>query len=526
MAGFSSRNLFSVLCIASLATLAVPGEAATVELDGTNIATLSAAVAAAYADSDPAIINVTASSLTVADGQQILLDRAITINGDFNNDGPCDVLVDTQAIEDAPDDLGKNRKFYIEVFAEGVVNISDLRIHPNTEGESGGNGQDDNRVLGLKVANPDANIGTYTFTRVEFSGSDSSDAFVELATGDDLYNMTGVKKWGGTANGDAANRIRGLVQLQDNDGTGVANTVFDHCKFGLSYAPAINFNMTNGTHQILGGVYGHCGRDAIHVQSPGVTIKGTHDDRVRVVRSTNIAGANSHGIEAIDGADIDLIEYVDIAGVNTANCLSIRNGAHISMMRYVRAMGKFTKTTNNHVAYFTGETVAIDAIENCTFHGNSSGNLGLIAMAIQPSVTNSIAIKDSIFTSENDGIEFGFVNVGPTDPSALPTFENCALPSDGLIGESLGTPAIAADPSVTIDTSTCISVSPQYALTLDDYDWSDNQGAGQPGNAAGNANVYRPTEPAYDTAASGGTALTGGAGTSGSGIAISEWMLM
>lgn len=528
MAGLSSRNLFSVVCIASLATLAVPGDAATVELDGTNITTLSAAVTAAYADSEPAVVNVTASSLTVADSEQIILDQPITINGDFNNDGPCDVLVDTASIGNASTtNVGKNFKHYIEVFADGVVNISDLRIHPNSDGNFGPNAQDDLLVGALKVARPTTGIGTYTFTRLEVSGSDSSDAFVDLATGDDLYNMEGVKKWGGhSSQNDQRFRARGTVQVEDYDGTGVANTIFDHCKFGLTYSAAFNLNMDAGTHQILGGVFGHSARDAIHVQGTGVTIKGTHDDRVRVVRSTNIAAANSHGIEAFNGADIDLIEYVDIAGVNTANCLSIQNGAHIAMIRYVRAMGKFTKDTNNHCVYITGDTCDVDAIENCTFHGNSLGNLGLIAMDIRPNVTNPIAVKDSIFTSENDGTNFGFVNVGPTDPAALPTFENCALPSDSLLGESLGTPPIAADPSVTIDTSTCINTSPHYALTLDDYDWSDNQGAGQPGNAAGNANVYRPTDTAYETAGSGGTPLYGAAGEPGAGIAISEWMLM
>jgi hypothetical protein len=203
--------------------------------------------------------------------------------------------------------------------------------------------------------------------------------------------------------------------------------------------------------------------------------------------------------------------------------LALQDG-HIGTIRFVRVLGKFTTDTNNHAVYITGATTDVDLIENCTFHANSTGASGNIPLAIQPSITQPIIVRDSIFTSLG-GANAGTVVIGPTD-SALPTITFSALPYDLVANESLTTPPLSGAGAAGTTTSSITTVSPIYALTLSDYDWSDNQGVGKPGNALGNANVLRPTNPAYNGAGTAGTRLNGGAGAPAAGIDSSEWMLM
>src|SRR5687767_11568231 len=100
LALFSSCALAAV---ASAVTVAVPGDAAT----------LSAAVALTNADAvGPNVINISAASMT--DTAQIRILTPVTINGDANSDGPCDILVDSVTIEAAAD-VGRSGKSYIEV---------------------------------------------------------------------------------------------------------------------------------------------------------------------------------------------------------------------------------------------------------------------------------------------------------------------------------------------------------------------------------------------------------------------------
>jgi len=520
-----------LLGVFTFAALAASAPAAIIDLDGTTYKTLSEAVAAAYANEDGAdIINIKVNALPTADTGWIVLDKPIIINGDAENgdgDGtPCDLIADNGAIAAlaAQTDIGKA---YIVVNAPGDVFINDLRIHPLVDGVF--NRSPNQQVLGIRCQRPisGTDTGHYTFKNVEVSGSDASGNFINLATGADLYNQTDVKHWAGDNRGDNYALLNGVIQLDDT-GAGVYDTVLDHCKAGLGYGSALNMNAGAGTHQVLGGAYGHCGRDGIHVQGPGVTIRGTHDDRVRIIRSTNISAANSHGFEMHGGSEVSLLEYVDIAGVNTANCISV-SGGHLAKMSFVRAMGKFTTDTNNHVVYVNGATTQVDLVENCTFNGNSTGNFGYVPFQVMSTVPNSIEFKDSIFTcSAPDASSTPPPGTVTLQPVLTPpfSFTCCALPNDGYAGESLASTPLAGDGAATAIQTGIVSASPHYALTLSDYDWSDNQGAGIAGNGPGNANVFRPTNPVYNNAASGGARLNGGAGAAAAGIDASEWMLM
>src|SRR5688572_7226055 len=100
-------NFHGVLGVAALAGMTMLGSTAsaiTINVDGSNYTTLSAAVAAAYAaDDGEDIINLNVDQLAAADGQ-ILLNKPITINGDGNNnDIQCDLLVDMTSIIAAAD---------------------------------------------------------------------------------------------------------------------------------------------------------------------------------------------------------------------------------------------------------------------------------------------------------------------------------------------------------------------------------------------------------------------------------------
>ncbi len=516
------HSTWGAAALAGLTALASNAAAITINVDGSNYTTLSAAVAAAYAAEDgDDIINLNVDQLAAADGQ-ILLDKPITINGDGNNnDVQCDLLVDMTSIIAAAD-LGDGGKAYIEISAAGTVNISEIRMHPNADGVLGAA---DSTVGGIRIFKPvnEGEVGNYTFTKVYISGSDSTNgnAYVSLESGQDLYNSATIYKWGGrSGTNDGTIGGYGAFQLTNAGGLGTYNSTIDHCHAGLTYGAALNIPNENGDTDVLGGIYGHCARDGIRVSGTTVTLQGTATDRLRVVRNTNIAAANSHGIEVLAGGYVPLMEYVDTAGCNTSNGFNLRGGT-VDVMRFCRALGKFGGTLNNENLYFnTANPVGL--IEDCTFHGQGDDTFGNTM-----TVTASTPITDSIFTNEGDGTSSGIVH-NITTGTLL--YTNCALPVDGELNESLPNPPFSGNGGPqTLDDPSIVSpvlVSPDYLLTLADYDWSSNQGSTNPLNGAGNANVLRPSNLAYLTAASGGTPLTGGAGPLLSGIDADTWMLM
>jgi len=516
----SQKHFCSIISALALAVVASTAQATTINIDeGTTYTKLSEVVAAVYADEDgqPDVINLNVNSLANAD-TQILLDKPITINGDGNNDNiRCDLLVNMTGIQ-GEGTVGDAGKSYIEISAIGDVQINNLQIHPNGNGAF--NTTDADLVTGIRMKKPTSGVGNYTLTEVHVSGSTSADAYIPLDTGDDLY-ATADKKWGGTSGGDGAIINYGVIQLTNGGGAGIYNSTLDNCHAGLGFGTALNILPQNaGTHTVLGGVYGHVGRDGIHIDGQNVSIKGTHEDRLRIVRATNIGAANSHCLEVVNAAaTVPLIEYVDTVGVNTANNFALRGGT-IGLIQYCRGFGKM-EAGRNETVFFAGSNVT--EISNCTFHGNGTevGTVnGLNPMSITGGVTNPVIIKDSIFTS----LQNGSINLAPTTASLVVNFTNCALPTDGFAGESLSAwPFIGAGGATVVAP---VSTSPDYRLTLEDYDWSDNQGHNMPDNARGNLNVLRPTSAAYSGASSTLGQLNGGAGAPAAGIEESVWMLM
>lgn len=511
--------------VASLVALAMCGthaDAITINVDGSNHTTLSSAVAAAYAaDDGPDIINLNVDALAAADSQ-ILLDKPITINGDGNNnDVQCDLLVDMSGIISAAD-LGAAGKAYIEISAPGQVNISEIRMHPNSDGMLGDATNIVVAVRAFKPANAE-DVGNYNLTKVHASGSDSANgnAYVPLETGNDLYNQASLFKWGGwAAQNDGNIAGHGVIQLANAGGAGIYNTVLDHCQAGLSYGAALNIPVEGGSTGVFGGLYGHCGRDGIRVSGTSATLQGTSNDRLRIVRNTNIAAANSHSVEVLAGGTVPLMEYVDTAGCLTSNGFVIRGG-HVDVMRYCRALGKLGDNPTNH-ALLLNTADPVGVIEDCTIHGQGGFTVGVQAAVVTP-----FDMVDTIFTHEGDA---GTSTVDNNATTGTVEYVNCAFPIDGEPNETLrnppfsgnGGPQDLSDPSVVSP----VLVSPDYLLTLADYDWSAAQGSTNPLNGPGNANVLRPSNSAYLTAGSGGTPLTGGAGPLVSGIDVGTWMLM
>lgn len=480
---------------------------------------LSTAVADAYSDSDPAIINITVDNL--AADTQIILDRPITINGDADNNGvQCDILVDVVGIK-AQANLGRDEKCYIEVQAAGDVTISDLKLHPNVTGVTGTN--INNLVDAIRMNRPYnlGDLGNYTLNRVYASGSDASNNYIDLETSADLYNSAGVKLWSGQ-NGSSARAIFQLTKGPDTDldrAFGRYNATLNNCQAGLARGAAISIPAEEGVFVINGGLYGHSGEDAIRVSGATVSIKGTQTNRVRVVNVPNTPSVNGHGIEIADGT-IDVIEYVDVLTITTGNVIAKSGGSAVGTIRYVRGLGKSTPTANA-TFYITGGQ--LHNIHDVTMVG--SGN-NYNPLEIGTGFEGVLTFKDSIFSSEN----LGTIRNANSDTSGNLTLTNCALPVDGVSGESLNTASpityITAPPTgggQLFETGT-VTVSPNYLLTRADYDWSAAQGSGNPLNGAGNANVLRPSNAAYDVASSTGGKLTGGAGPAAAGI--SDWMLM
>jgi hypothetical protein len=507
--------------------------AITVTIDGISSPTLlsDAVDTCMTAGAGPHVINITTDQLATAD-RQVVITQPITINGDADNDGiPCDILVDMTGIRNGIDAGINGYKSYIEIQAAGLVDINSINIHPNADGAYANlDNSPVNNVSGIRVFRPvlAADTCTYNFRNVGVSGSDANNSYLSLGTANDLFSTAGVKRWSGLG-GDAAgegNHIKHAALHYAEDaliGAGSIVSTVDHCEMGLSKGCAVSIATSNTVVQILGGVFGHCARDGIRIEDGGeLTVQGTASDRVRVVRSANVSGGNVHSIEVVGGT-VPLIEYVDVAGESTANGLALRDGT-VNTINYFRSLGKFPETSpNNHGIIIASGNMNVGFITNTTVHGVGTpiGD----PLGINAAVTNPVVIQDTIFTTSrlDETINVGSITTGIVE------FIHCALPTDGVVNESMANPPITgpgatAEAAIILDDP--IYVSPQYLLTLADYDWSDTQGADNPLNGAGNHNVLRPSNEAYLTAASNGGVLTGGAGPVLASIDAGTWMLM
>lgn len=516
-----SKNIDSgAAALAFLAgtVLMVPSaNALTVTMDGTAYNNrLSDAVAAVFADDNdgPDIINITTDTLAM-DAVKIVLDKPITINGDANGRGnKADILVDVQVMRDATL-AGQEEKCYLEISAAEPVVINDLKIHPNFDNDVSGKNKNVRLVDAIRFYRPldPAAFPTHILNRVWVSGSDADDKFVRLDTDADLYNMAGVKKWSRYQ----GNESRGIIQLTKGGGDGNYNATLNDCHAGLGYGHALNLPAEVGAYKINGGLYGHCGRNGIRMSGDTITLTGSATNRLRVVRAPNQAGVNCHGIYN-QNATLDIMEYVDVATIETGNNMRIDGGQPMQISN-CRFMGKLTETSVNPTFYIGSAAASIYAVDS-TFVGSGLSNMPLDILA----GSNGVSVaSDCIFSSEN----LGQIRNNNNDLIGSMTFNYCAIPTDSTAGESLdpGTPIITATDGTTIENNS-IHSSPNYMLTRAQYDWSESQGDGQPGNLKGNRNVYRPSNPAYLTASSTGGSLIGGAGASPSGISINEWMLL
>jgi len=529
----TKKYLRNMLSVSGLVAMATAGHAVTINVDGINHATLSSAVAAAYqTDDGPDIINITTNTLSLADPNQIILDKPIVINGDAENTGagdgvPCDILVDMGGIRDAAD-AGLPYKSYIEVQVAGSVDINNIRIRPNANGSYAAIANEiANNVSGIRVHLPagSGELGNYTFTKVAVTAArGAANNYVAMDDGADLF-ANNTKKWAGLNGSNDLNIAKHAAFHLSSEagGLGSVKLVLDHCHIGLSRGCGLSVNgpvsePARVDLEIKGGVYGHTARDAIRIANATAKIQGTQNDRVRVLRAANIAADNSHSIEIIDSI-VPIIEYVDSAGCNTANGFSIRGAAtNVTEIAYCRGMGRFlqpAENITNEQLYMTGNS-RVDLIRDCTFHGlGANPNPVHINSAGLP-----LIFRDCIFTSDNSGT----VRVSAAEPNIV-TLTNCALPTDLVTSETLANPPLSGA-GIPVVVSP-VSVSPLYQLTLSGYDWSDAQGVGNPSNGAGNKNVLRPSNSAYNSASSTLGTLTGGAGPdSTAGIEEAVWMLM
>lgn len=336
----NSSQALSVAAFAFLAVYSTPVVAATIELDGSRIATLSEAVAAAQAEDDgPHVINITIDKLPKPDGE-VVITEPMTINGDADGNGTkCDILVDVAAIQQLPVSAGLELKSYLEVSAPGKVEISDLMIHPNADGAA----EDAAFVDGIRLYSPplETDRGEYILNRVWVSGSDRNkgDAYVSLESTDDLYNTPGIKRWSrqhGKAN-------RGVIHLEkvrpDGEGEkGQYSSVLNDCHAGLGRGPAVNIVADTGTHKVIGGVYGHSGKEGFRISGETVTLTGSPEKRIKVLRVPNEIGKGRKkgGGDAVTitmDAHVDMMEYVDASALNNARAFLLGPRARLDRRR-------------------------------------------------------------------------------------------------------------------------------------------------------------------------------------------------
>lgn len=291
---------------------------ATIEVDGVKIKSLAIAVETAQATDDgPHIINITVDKLPAADGR-VYISEPMTINGDADGNGvKCDILADVQSIQAVPMKKSQREKGYLEVQCAGRVEINDLMIHPNADASTAeAEFVDAVRLLAPKRP---ADHGEYILNRVWASGSDGNngDTFVPLDTTEDLYSKPGIKKW----SGQDKRMAHSIIQLDKSKPKrkalkelGSYDSTLTDCRAGLGHGPALNIAANEGTHVINGGLFGHCGNAGIRLAGENITLKGTADNRIVVLRAVHEPAANERGaISGLYDARIDLIEYVDVA---------------------------------------------------------------------------------------------------------------------------------------------------------------------------------------------------------------------
>jgi hypothetical protein len=343
-----------------------------------------------------------------------------------------------------------------------------------------------------------------------------------------LYIKSGEKRWSNQA--ASGNAVINLTKIAGLNG-GFYNAVLNDCHAGLGFAYALNLVNDSGGHTTVnGGLYGHCGLDAIRISGSNNSIIGTPTDRVRLVRF-NQEATGGHGLEMVTDASADIVTYVDSGLGNnpfnpdqtqhTANMFAFRASTALGTFSHCRALGYDSpnKTSNNGV-YWDLQTVTVVNVSDCTFVG-LEGNPNPFQTSTKFDAT--LNVSDSIFTS----MDLGMIINGNNDSIGVVNLDHCAIPTDGHTSESLNVDAPITTGTTTIfDTNTTVHESPHYMLTVSSYDWSDAQGSTDPLNGPGNANVLRPSNPTYSAARSDGTALVGGAGPATAGIKVDDWMLM
>lgn len=305
----------AVAAIATLLSAPALCQAATVDVDGQAIKTLSAAVKQAQdADDGPHVINIKTDNLPTADGE-VLITEPMTINGDADGNGKqADILVDISGIQAATptdDFLGRA---YIKISAPGQVLIKDLKIHPNTD-ETGA--EEDDMVDAVRVFAPakPKDIGNYELNRVYISGSDSANKYISLETADDIYNVAGTKMWSRQSNlGNRGIIHCANVKKKGSRERGDYELTLTDCQLGLGRGVGLNFTASSGQHHIKGGLYGHCGLEAIRVAGETLNLEGSADDRIRLVRAGNFKGstANIRMMAFTPKSRVGTLDYVDL----------------------------------------------------------------------------------------------------------------------------------------------------------------------------------------------------------------------
>lgn len=478
------KLFFTAACLAAVSVCG----AVTVTVDGvggggTTFAKLSQAVAYVNANSsNPNVINITAAP--AIDDTQILINVPVTINGDPANSGnPVDVRVDVGTIRSAAD-VGGTGRSYIEVAANGDVTINRLSIHPTVQGNT-------TQVDPISFFKPAAGVGNYVLNNVVISGSDATTLAIIDPLSADPYYPSNTIKWYAYLEG------HGIYNFTNAGGAGVYSATLNNCQGSVARSHVVYIANQSGTTTINGGVYTGAGEDSIRVVGgTGVKIQGTPTNRVRL--STFNSSSGGMGIRVRSAGVIDKISYVDIIN-NTRAALTATppSGTGILVDDGTITLAEFVRTNNiaGHGLIVYNAT-GVATVKDSTFHANAAGT-NITADPVKV-VNGTLTATDSIFTSKGTGQVI--VTAGTV------TLTNCALPTDGTSGESLNATPVNGTATV----NNAINTSPQYVsvtATLTD---------------AANTDLLRPTNAAYNTAHTGGTALTGGAG---SASAVSDWAI-
>lgn len=310
-------TLLSAFAVLALLAGQTPVSAATVDVDGNSVKTLSAAIAQAEAaDDGPHVINLKTDALSTADGP-IIISEPVTINGDGNSNGEkCDILVDIAGIQNSPPDEILLGRAYIKLHSAGSVIINDIKIHPNADGNT--NAESD-FVDAIRVFCPSGRnqTGNYELNRVWISGSDKNNGYISLENETDLYNQQGNKLW----SRQASLGNRGIIHCanrkannKEAEERGEYNLTLNDCQVGLGRGVAFNFTSSSGTHKISGGLFGHCGAEAIRIAGNTISLTKSSDSRLKVIRAVNNSNAaqNSNIISFSPKAGVDKIDGMDV----------------------------------------------------------------------------------------------------------------------------------------------------------------------------------------------------------------------